>query len=134
MTITEKAARLKGLIEGMEYDVNTKEGKLFAAIIDLLEDLSLSVSDLEDETSALRDYIEEIDADLGDVERDIYETDDECCDDECVELTCPACGKNICIDCDDIEEVDTVECPSCKQLLNVVREDEGDEDKEEPQG
>lgn len=40
MTITEKAARLKGLIEGMEYDVNTKEGKLFAAIIDLLEDLS----------------------------------------------------------------------------------------------
>lgn len=140
MTITEKAARLKGLIEGMEYDVNTKEGKLFAAIIDLLEDLSLSVSDLEDETAALRDYIEEIDEDLGDVERDIYETDDSCCDDdecdddECVELTCPACGKKICIDCEDIEDADTIECPSCKKLLNVIKEDEEDESEEEPQG
>ena len=35
MNISEKAAYLKGLISGMEYDVNTKEGKLFAGIIDL---------------------------------------------------------------------------------------------------
>lgn len=138
MTITEKAARLKGLIEGMEYDVNTKEGKLFAAIIDLLEDISLSVSDLEDETAALRDYVEEIDEDLGSVESDIYETDDECCDDECddedcIELTCPACGKKICIDSEDIEDADTIECPSCKKLLNVIKGEE-EEIEDEPQG
>ena len=38
MNISEKAAYLKGLISGMEYDVNSREGKLFAGIIDLLED------------------------------------------------------------------------------------------------
>ena len=38
MNISEKAAYLKGLISGMEYDVNSREGKLFAGIIDLLEE------------------------------------------------------------------------------------------------
>ncbi len=140
MTITEKAAHLKGLIEGMEYDLSTKEGKLFAAIVDLLEDISLSVSDLEDETAALRDYVEELDEDLGSVESDIYETDDDCCDDDececdddCIELTCPACGKQICIDSEDIEDADTIECPSCKKLLNVIKGEE-EESEDEPQG
>lgn len=136
MTITEKAAHLKGLIEGMEYDLNTKEGKLFSAIVDLLEDIALSVSDLEDEAAALRDYVEELDEDLGSVESDIYETDDcDCCDDECedcIELTCPACGKQICIDCEDIEDADTIECPACKKMLNVIECD--DECEEDSQG
>jgi hypothetical protein len=143
MTITEKAAHLKGLIEGMEYDLNTKEGKLFAAIIDLLEDISISVSDLEDEAAALRDYIEELDEDLGSVESDIYETDDDCCcddddcdccDDDCVELTCPACGKEICFDCEEIEDVDTIECPFCKKTLNVIKGEEVDEDEDDSEG
>jgi len=65
MNISEKAAYLKGLISGMEYDVNSREGKLFAGIIDLLEDISLSVLDLEDETATLGEYVEELDHDLG---------------------------------------------------------------------
>ena len=47
MTVSEKAAYLKGLIEGMNYDTNSNEGKLFKAIAELLEDISLSVLDLE---------------------------------------------------------------------------------------
>lgn len=95
MNISEKAAYLKGLISGMEYDVNTKEGKLFAGIIDLLEDISLSVLDLEDETATLGEYVEELDHDLGELEEDCYNCD--CCeDDDCdccgdfEELKCPA--------------------------------------------
>ena len=41
MEITEKVAYLKGLAEGMELDTEKKEGKLLAAIIDVLDDLSL---------------------------------------------------------------------------------------------
>ena len=33
MTITEKTAYLKGLLEGMNIDQTTNEGKLLAAII-----------------------------------------------------------------------------------------------------
>ena len=36
MEITEKVAYLKGLAEGMELDTEKKEGKLLAAIIDVL--------------------------------------------------------------------------------------------------
>lgn len=145
MNVSEKAAHLKGLMEGMEYDLTTKEGKLFAAIADLLEDIALSVCDIEDETAVLGDYIEELDEDLGEVERVVYDIyddedeDDDCCccddddcdcccddDDDCIELTCPACGEVIYIDSDEIEEMKTIECPSCNKVLSIVNGDEDD--------
>ena len=45
MEIIEKVAYLKGLAEGMELDTSKKEGKLLAAIIDLLEDIALEIED-----------------------------------------------------------------------------------------
>lgn len=141
MNISEKAAHLKGLMEGMDYDLLSKEGKLFAAIADLLEDISLSVSDLEDESAVLNEYIEEVDEDLGEAERFIYDIDDDyedydcdCCDDDdCIELTCPNCGEKIYIGCDEIEDTDTIECPSCNKVLNVIQGEEDDTEEEEPE-
>ena len=43
MKLTEKAAYLKGLADGLEYDKTTKEGKLIAALIDLTEALADSI-------------------------------------------------------------------------------------------
>lgn len=86
MNISEKAAYLKGLIEGMKLDTTTNEGKLFEKIIELLEDISISVLDLEDEVSTINDYIDELDADLADLEEDVYcdgISDCDCCDDDC---------------------------------------------------
>ena len=148
MTVSEKAAYIKGLMEGMSIDTSKGEGKILAAMADLLEDLSLTVLDIEDEAATLRDYIEEIDEDLGAVEEDFYcgddfdcDCDDDCCccdddcdcdcdcddDDcdccdccECLELECPACGEPVYIDEDDVEDIDELECPSCGQILNVV--------------
>ncbi len=142
MNISEKAAHLKGLMEGMEYDKTTKEGKLFTAIADLLEDISLSVQDLEDETAVLGDYIDELDEDLGEVERLVYDIDEDfddedececdcCCDEDCLELTCPACGETIFFDWDDIEDAETVECPSCSKVLTVSRDEDEDQTEEE---
>lgn len=141
MNITEKAAHLKGLIEGMNYDRNSNEGKLFTAITDLLEDLTLTVKDLEDDTAALGNYIDEIDEDLGEIESFVYDIDDEydddydddydedcCCDDDSVELTCPSCGEKVYIDEMEIDELNSIKCPSCNKLLNIVK---GEEDKAE---
>ncbi len=93
MNVSEKAAYIKGLMEGMKFDTATDEGKLIKNIVDLLEDLALTVSDLEDETASLNDYVDEIDQDLADVEEEVFgfpgergcdECDAECdCDDEC---------------------------------------------------
>ena len=55
MEIMEKVAYLKGLAEGMELDTEKKEGKLLAAIIDLLEDMALEIEDLWDGEEELYD-------------------------------------------------------------------------------
>ncbi len=146
MTVSEKASYIKGLMDGMQLDKTTNEGKLFTAIADLLEDLSLSVSDLEEETSAMREYLDEMDTDLSEVETEVYgdgafgEDDEEdpahdcvnCDEEDCVvTLDCPACGQEICIEACELEECEQLECPSCGQLLNVIcEEDESDGDEE----
>ena len=138
MNISEKAAYLKGLMEGMKIDETTNEGKLFKAIADLLEDISLSVLDLEDGQSYLEEYIDEIDEDLGEVERDIYECDDDCdcCDDDdcdccdcgcdCFATVCPTCGEEVYFDADT--EDDVIICPSCNTEIEL--EDIDDEIEE----
>jgi acetate kinase len=48
MTLTEKVAYIRGLMEGMEVDKDSKEMKIISAVVDLLDDMALSVCDLED--------------------------------------------------------------------------------------
>ena len=64
MNISEKATYIKGLLDGMNFDKNTNEGRLFYAIADLLEDISASVLDLDDEQEMTNNYLDELDEDL----------------------------------------------------------------------
>ena len=82
MEITEKVAYLKGLAEGLALDTEkSKEGKLIAAIIDVLDDMALELADMQDEQCDLEDGLDAVSEDLADVESLIYEElDDE--DDE----------------------------------------------------
>lgn len=140
MTVTEKAAYLKGLMDGMKLDKESDHGKLFTAIADLLEDLSLSVADLEDETSAMREYIDELDTDMSALETAVYEgeedeiEDDEhdcvnCDEEECVvQLECPSCGEEIFIEACELKDCEQLECPSCGEMLDVVCEESDEEE------
>ncbi len=115
MTITEKAAYIKGLFEGLQYDKGSDEGKLFSAIIDLLDDVTVAVADLDEITEAQGDAIDE----LAD---DFYDCD--CCDDEeCYEVECPTCGEKIIVDADMLDE-DSIQCPACGEKLELVFDDE----------
>ena len=55
MTISEKSAYLKGLMDGLKLDTETNEGKMIAAIVDLLGDMSKRMVDIEDTTIAISD-------------------------------------------------------------------------------
>ncbi len=128
MNLTEKAAYLKGLAEGLKVNADDDMGKLVLAIIDAIEDISLSIADLEDELAETHDYIEEIDEDLGAVEEDLYDDDDDecdcCCgDDDFYEVECPACHETICLDEDMICEGE-IECPNCGTELEFDFDDE----------
>ena len=60
MTLNEKASYIKGLCDGMELDTTSKEGKVIAALLDLVSDMALAIEDLDDEVADLGDYVEEI--------------------------------------------------------------------------
>ena len=123
MDTCEKIAYIKGLAEGLELDENTKEGKILAALIDLIGDITEEICDIEDALDDMCDQIDAVDEDLSAVEEIIYDEDCDCCDcededcdccedDELYEIECPACNDIIYLDEDMLEE-EGIECPNC---------------------
>ena len=60
MTISEKSAYLKGLMDGLNLNTETAEGKMIASIVDLLGDITKKLTDVEDTTIAISDELDEI--------------------------------------------------------------------------
>lgn len=116
MTISEKVAYLKGLADGLDLQEKpSKEGKLIAKIIDILEDVGFAVEDLEVEVEALTDEVESVAEDLSDVETMVFEDwEDE--DDE------DACGGGCCCSSLDDDDFFEIECPSCGEDIVIDRE------------
>ena len=77
MRLTEKIAYLKGLLEGMELDTSTKEGKAISKIADVMEDMAVYIDDLQSQVDELTELCDILDEDLGSVESDLYEDEDE---------------------------------------------------------
>ena len=119
MTVTEKVAYLKGLMEGLSVDETSKEGKILKAVVDVLDDLAMSVEDLEDYTAELTEQVDAVDEDLDSLENDFYGECD-CCDDdedeEYYDITCPSCGDEFSVDEDTLLE-GGIEGPNCGEHL-----------------
>ena len=138
MTITEKVAYLKGLADGLAIDTEkSKEGKLISVIIDILEEMGMSIEDLEENTTARGEELDAGSDDLADVEELLYEDDDDededdecCCDedeDDFFEVECPNCQEPLVID-EDVLEAGVIECPSCHSQFAVSDECDCDDD------
>ena len=82
MTISEKSAYLKGLMDGLKLNTESDEGKMIAAIVDLLGDVTKKVADIEDTTIAISDELDEIEEDLDAIEDYILDEDEDYEDDE----------------------------------------------------
>ena len=149
MTISEKSAYLKGLMDGLKLDTESNEGKMIAAIVDLLGDMSRRMVDIEDTTIAISDELDEIEEDLDAIEDFIMDEDedddeyydddedDESWDDEdeefeegfdfgdedstIYEVEC-ACGNIIDFDEETLEKGSIV-CPNCGETLEFSVED-----------
>ena len=134
MTISEKVAYLKGLAEGLDLDtVKSKEGKLISVMIGILEDLAISVEDLEENALNLGEKIDALSDDLADVEKIAFDEDDEDYDDDWFEVECPSCGADILVDSDALAEGE-VSCPSCgSRYAMELTDEEEEEDGEEPE-
>ena len=117
MSITEKTAYLKGLLEGINLDESKPESKLLKAVVETLDSIAAEVADLNKETEYIEDYLDELDYDLGDLESDYYELwddedDDEDYDDDDDFCVCDECDAEDCTDC----------------ILDTVDDEEDDEE------
>ena len=153
MTISEKAAYLKGYMEGLELDTEKPEGKMIERIVDLLGDMAKRLTDVEETTIAISDELDEIEEDLDAIEDYILDEEDEYDDDDfedwddededdyddegfdfgdedsiIYEVKC-ACGEVINFDEETLEE-GSMTCPNCGELLefSVEEDDEFEED------
>ncbi len=154
MTISEKSAYLKGLMDGLNLDTDKAEGKLISAIVDLLGDVTKKLTDVENTTIAISDELDEIEEDLDAIEDFIMDEDDDDFDDyddddfddyededdydeegfdfgdedsTIYEVKC-TCGNVINFDEDTLEEGSII-CDNCGETLEFTFDDE-DEDEE----
>ena len=157
MTISEKSAYLKGLMDGLNLNTESGEGKMIAAIVDLLGDVTRTLTDVEETTIAISDELDEIEEDLGAIEDyimdldydedeedededyDDFDDEDDLDDEEFEEgfdfgdedttiyEVVCACGNVINFDEETLEKGGII-CPDCGETLEfVVDEDEDDE-------
>ena len=152
MTINEKSAYLKGLMDGLKLSTETAEGQMIAAIVELLGDITKKVTNIEDTTIAISDELDEIEEDLDAIEDFImdeeddedYEDDDyddEDFDDEeydeegfdfgdedttIYEVKC-ICGNVIAFD-EETLEAGSIICDECGETLEFSFEDDEDEE------
>ncbi len=142
MTTIEKVAYIKGLMEGMKVDETSDNGKLFKLIVEILDELTKDVADIEDYVAELTEQVDAVDEDLNSLEEDFYEEwddEDECdccdccdcddCDDEYYDVTCAACGEDFVVDEETLLD-GGVECPACGEHLEFDFDEEDVEDEE----
>ncbi len=125
MNILERASYLRGLCDGLEIDVSTKEGKLLTAMIEVIDEMAEAVCDLQQITDEMSDELDEVAEELLELEGafDECDCDDDCdCGDDCdcedfhYEVVCPTCGESIMVD-EDILALGKIECPGCGEEL-----------------
>ena len=154
MTISEKAAYLKGLMDGLKLDTQKAEGQMISAIVDLLGDVTRRLTDVEETTIAISDELDEIEEDLDAIEDYILDEDEDWDDEEddewddyeddwdededfeegfdfgdeettIYEVKC-TCGEIIDFDEETLEQGSMI-CPNCGETLEFSFDDE-DED------
>ena len=149
MTLSEKSAYLKGLMDGLKLNTESDEGKMISAIVDLLGELTRKVTDIEDTTIAISDELDEIEEDLDAIEDFIMDEEEyEDFDDEIdewdedeeyeegfdfgdddstiYEVVCPVCDEIVNFDEETLEKGSIV-CPDCGEVLEFSLDDEDEE-------
>ncbi len=138
MNIGEKVSYIKGLAEGLALDTSNKEGKVIAAILDVLSDIADNLSEIDEELDDVATVMSDLEESVSDIEDELYGADDDYDDydedadldsalDEMYETTCPKCHNTIRFDYEQAAQ-GGMDCPNCGQRLEFELDgDEGEE-------
>lgn len=131
MSISEKAAYIKGLAEGMKIDENTNEGKITFALIGLLNDIAREIEAIDAELDDMADVVSDLEDNVYELEDEVYGENfgDYGDDDDLYEITCRKCDNTISVDMSMLED-GSVACPNCGEVIefdiDIIDSDECD--------
>ncbi len=116
--ISNRAAYLKGLADGLKLNTETPEGQLLDGILNLLGDVAEELEMLDSEQAFLADKIEEVEEVIDMVAEDVFGCDE---DDDFYTLVCEHCGAEIDITGDDLDDIadGVFECPDCGEVIEL---------------
>lgn len=77
MTIIEKAAYLKGLVEGLGVEPDSRDGKLWSALTDLLGEIAREIDQLHTVDDDLSQVLDEVCEEIAYVEEIVGDPDDD---------------------------------------------------------
>lgn len=134
MDLNAKAAYIRGLMTGMEFDPASKNGKVIAAMMDLLEEMAATVTEHDNALDQVYDELETMDQDLDDLVMDLYgEDDQEEEGEDLYEVTCPNCGAVSTVDEETLMDQESeLVCPNCGATFDIELEGTEEEEPEDP--
>lgn len=142
MKLSEKAAYIRGLLEGMELDPTDKQTKIWKLMSELLADMAEEIGELEQCYDDLSDQIDGIGEDLAGVEDLVYDESFEGLNynkfgygegdaEMSYEVTCPTCDMTIALSEDSLAG-GSIKCPQCGEVLEFdFDEDELDAEEDD---
>ena len=160
MELSNKAAYLQGLVDGLGVDESTKEGKIIKAMSALLAEMAEALEGMDEDLSRAYDQINDLSDELEDLEADLYEdedddedegdededdedddddeedaddaNDDDIASEPFYEVACPNCGETVYVSEDDLDAGEA-NCAHCGVTFEVALEgDEEEPDEDAP--
>lgn len=128
MSIVKRVAYLKGLAEGLDLGRHTKEEKVLAVIIDILEDMALEFEEVKGDVLSLSDDVDQLCEDIHALEDSLLEEaldegEDALDEPEFIDIQCPSCKNELTID-EDMLGLGAINCPNCDETLEFDFEDD----------
>ena len=135
MSITKRVTYLRGMVEGLELERETKEQKVLHGIIEILDAIAVELEDLDADVMALDDDVSVLVEDMQDLEDTVFEPEEpDCCcpsppsshhhhsKPQFYTVQCPSCDNEITID-EDVLNMGVIDCPSCGEKLELDAEE-----------
>lgn len=129
-SILSRVAYLKGLMEGLNIDYESKDGKITSEIVDILQNIAEEMNNIDSTQNDLHDYVESIDSCLNYLKEDLFydeedydnEDNNNVDDDKCDNYTkfnCTHCNETIYLDENMMSGKLNISCPNCHSELQI---------------
>ena len=94
----KKITYLRGLCDGSDFPAESKEGKIFHGILDVLDDMAFMLETFMDDEDLVME-----DEDLDETDEPIF----------FYSFNCPSCGQELDVDEQTMEMQTEIPCPGC---------------------